>query len=198
VTDKNDLLLQMMDAAFGEWRLPADPSDGWRDRLEFAARTLWAMFRRHPWLAPALSVTRPQPIASGMAATEWVLEALGGHGVDLATMMTTHLALVNYVRGTAMNLELEAAAEAVSGLNSEEWIQTQEPALRSVMTHGRLPVLEQLMATGYDFDLDALFEFGLRRLLDGLAVLIAGRGLGEQPAQVLVEQVVVALPSCKG
>jgi hypothetical protein len=54
------------------------------------------------------------------------------------------------------------------------------------------------MATGYDFDLDALFEFGLRRLLDGLAVLIAGRGLGEQPAQVLVEQVVVALPSCKG
>ncbi|MGH3630736.1 MAG: hypothetical protein ACRDRL_25250 [Sciscionella sp.] len=28
------------------------------------------------------------------------------------------------------------------------------------------------MTTGYDFDLDQLFEFGLKRLLDGLAALV--------------------------
>jgi AcrR family transcriptional regulator len=174
VADKDDLLLQMMDAAFVEWRFPASPPDGWRDRLEFAARTLWEMFRLHPWLAPALSVTRPQPIAGGVAGMEWVLAALDGLGLDLATMMTTHITLFTYVRGTAMNLELEAAAEAATGLSSEEWMQAQEPALRTFMTPGRFPVFERLVATEYDFDLNAIFEFGLQRLLDGLAMLIDG------------------------
>ena len=68
IADKDDLMLKMTDAAFGECRIPAHPPEGWRDQLELAARTLWAMFQRHPWLAPALSVTRPQPIARDLAA----------------------------------------------------------------------------------------------------------------------------------
>jgi AcrR family transcriptional regulator len=175
VIDKDDLLLKMMDAAFGECRFPAHPPGGWRQRLELAARTLWGMFHRHPWLAPALSVTRPQPIASGLAATEWVLAALDGRGLDLPTMLTTHITLFNYVRGTALNLELEADAEAISGLDSEQWLDTQESTMRSIVVAGRFPVLERIFATEYDFDLESLFEFGLQRMLDGLAVLIDAR-----------------------
>src|SRR5580658_1152888 len=175
VADKDDLLLQMMDAAFGECLFPAHPPEGWRDQLELAARTLWAMFQRHPWLAPALSMTRPQPIARGLACAEWVLSALDGRGLDPATMITIHITLVNYVRGTAVNLELEADAEAASGLNSEEWLDTQGPALRSIVAAGRFPVFERLTATDYDFNLGNLFEFGLQRLLDGLSAVIDGR-----------------------
>ncbi len=175
VADKDDLLLKMMDAAFGECRFPAHPPEGWRDQLELAARTLWAMFQRHPWLAPALSVTRPQPIARGLACAEWVLGALDGHGLDPSTMLTIHITLVNYVRGTAVNLELEADAEAASGLNSEEWLDTQGSALRSIVEAGRFPVFERVTATEYDFNLENLFEFGLQRLLDGLSALIDGR-----------------------
>ena len=175
VADKDDLLLKMMDAAFGECRFPARPPEGWRDQLELAARTLWAMFHRHPWLAPALSVTRPQPIARGLTCTEWVLNALDGRGLDPSTMLTIHITLVNYVRGTAVNLELEADAEAASGLNSEEWMDTQGSALRSIVETGRFPVFERLTATDYDFNLENLFEFGLQRLLDGLTALIDGR-----------------------
>jgi AcrR family transcriptional regulator len=175
VADKDDLLLKMMDAAFGECRFPDDPPAGWRDRLELAARTLWAMFQRHPWLAPALSVTRPQPIARGLACAEWVLSALDGRGLDSSTMLTIHITLVNYVRGTAVNLELEADAEAASGLNSEEWLDTQGPALRAIVGAGRFPVFERVTATDYDFNLEDLFEFGLQRLLDGLTALIEGR-----------------------
>jgi AcrR family transcriptional regulator len=175
VADKDDLLLKMMDAAFGECRFPAQPPEGWRDRLELAARTLWAMFQRHPWLAAALSVTRPQPIARGLACAEWVLSALDGRGLDTSTMITIHITLVNYVRGTAVNLELEADAEAASGLNSEEWMDTQEQAMRSIVEAGRFPVFERLTATDYDFNLENLFEFGLQRLLDGLTALIDGR-----------------------
>lgn len=175
VADKDDLLLKMLDAAFGECRFPADPPEGWRDQLELAARTLWAMFKRHPWLAPALSVTRPQPIARGLACAEWVLSALDGRGLDSSTMLTIHITLVNYVRGTAVNLELEADAEASSGLNSEEWMDTQGPAMRSIVAAGGFPVFERLTATDYDFNLENLFEFGLQRLLDGLTTLIDGR-----------------------
>ena len=89
-------------------------------------------------------------------------------------MFTAYLTLINYVRGIAVNLESEAEAEAVSGLNSEEWLDTQEPQLRSILAPGQFPMFEQLISQEYDFSLDRIFEFGLQRLLDGLATLIAG------------------------
>jgi AcrR family transcriptional regulator len=172
VADKDDLVLQMMNAVFARSGLPAPP-DGWRARLELAARTLWAMFGEHPWLASALSLTRPQALPAALPYTEWVLTALDAHGLDLDAMFTTYLTLINYVRGIAVNLESEAEAEAVSGLNSEEWLDTQEPQLRSILAPGQFPMFEQLISQEYDFSLDRLFEFGLQRLLDGLATLIA-------------------------
>ncbi|HEX3926199.1 MAG TPA: TetR/AcrR family transcriptional regulator C-terminal domain-containing protein [Streptosporangiaceae bacterium] len=172
VADKDDLVVQMIDAVFGQWQLPADPPEGWRERLELAGRTLWSMFRRHPWLAPAMSVTRPQPAPAAIPYAEWVLAALDGHGLDLATRLTAHITLFGYVRGTAVNIELEAEAEAASGLGNDEWMDAQGPALRSIVASGNFPQLEQVFAADYDFDLDELFEFGLQRLLDGLAVLI--------------------------
>jgi AcrR family transcriptional regulator len=173
VADKDDLVLQMMNTVFARSHLP-DPPDGWRARLELAARTLWAMFGQHPWLASALSLTRPQALPAALPYTEWVLTALAGYGLDLDTMFTTYLTLINYVRGIAVNLESEAEAEAVSGLNSEEWLDTQEPQLRSILAPGQFPMFEQLISQEYDFSLDRIFEFGLQRLLDGLAPLIAG------------------------
>ncbi|MEU3355056.1 TetR/AcrR family transcriptional regulator C-terminal domain-containing protein [Streptomyces sp. NPDC037389] len=171
VADKEALLLEMMDAAFRRWALPENPSGSWRERLELIARTLWGMFRRHPWLASALSVTRPQMVASALPFSEWTLAALDGRGLDPSTTFTAHLMLFNYVRGTAVNVETEAEAEALSGLDSEEWMAGQEPALHAILATDRFPRLRHLAMTGYDFDLDALFEFGLQRLLDGLAVL---------------------------
>ena len=173
VADKDDLLMQMMDAVFAEHPLPEVPSsEGWRDRLELAGRMLWAIFRRHPWLAPALSVTRPQPVANALPYTEWVLASLDGLGLDLPTAFTAHLTLFNYVRGTAINVESETEAEALTGLNAEEWMNTQEPALRRILATARFPHFERIVTEEYDFDIDALFEFGLQRILDGLAALI--------------------------
>jgi AcrR family transcriptional regulator len=175
VADKDDLLLQMMDTAFAAWPFPDDPPEGWRNRLELASRMLWAMFRRHPWLAPAMSVTRPQPLANAIPFTEWVLAALAGCRLDPQTIFTSYLSLINYIRGTAINVELEAEAEAQSGLDSEEWMDAQGPALQEIILGGRFPQLARLTESGYDFNLDDLFEFGLQRLLDGISVLIEGR-----------------------
>ncbi|MEW5626329.1 TetR/AcrR family transcriptional regulator, partial [Streptomyces hydrogenans] len=172
VTDKDDLLVRMMDAAIAERPLPTEPPPGWREALEVAARQLWGLFRIHPWLAPALSLTRPQLITSALAYSEWVLEALHARGLDDQTAFTAHLTLLNYIRGLAQNLETEREAEAQSGLDSEEWMDTQESAFQSTLDGGRYPGLARLAKSGYDLDLDGLFEFGLQRLLDGLAVLL--------------------------
>jgi AcrR family transcriptional regulator len=173
VDDKEDLLARMMDAAFIGQQLPDTPLDDWRQRLTVAARLLWSLFRRHPWLARALSVTRPQPLAGVLPYTEWVLATLVEQGLDPATVMSTYITLFTYVRGTAVAIEAEAEAETQTGMNNEEWMDSQEHLLQEQVATGRFPTLERLVTVDYDFDLDQLFEFGLRRLLDGIATLIA-------------------------
>ncbi len=175
VTDKDDLILRMLDATLHAARLPADPPAGWRARLEIATRSLWAAFRRHPWLAGALSLTRPQVIPGGLAYTEWMLAALEDAGLTGADAFDVHLTLFTFVRGVAVNLESEAAAQAASGLTGDEWVATQEQQLRALVAGGRYPRFERLAGQGYDLDLDRLFERGLRCLLDGLAADVARR-----------------------
>lgn len=178
VADKDDLLLRMMNTVLAERPLPAEPPEEWRTAVELAFRQLWELFRRHPWLAPALSMTRPQMVTSALPYSEWTLAVLHARGLDLQSAFTAHLMLFNYARGIAINLEAEREAEAHSGLDSEEWMDSQEPALLGILASGGFPVLSRLTAAGYDFDLDALFEFGLQRLLDGLAPLLDGSGAG--------------------
>lgn len=179
VADKDDLVTRMIDAAFAERTPPTDlltdPSGDWRQRLELAAHTLWAMFHRHPWLAPAMSVTRPQVTASIVPFTEGVLTTLDGRGLDLSTMLTIHLTLFTYVRGTAIEIAMEADAEADSGLDQTAWEEGHQQATRSLMVSGRYPRFAQLIADGYDFDLDRVFDFGLQRLLDGIATILEPR-----------------------
>ena len=170
VRDKDDLLLRMMDAVLREARLPASAPPGWRPRLEVAARSLWAAFRRHPWLAPALSLTRPQAVAGGLAYTEWVLAALAEAGLATAVAFDVHLTLFTFVRGVAVNLETEAAG---GGLTSEEWVAAHQHELREITREGGYPHFTRLVAQDYDLKLDGLFERGLRYLLDGLAADLA-------------------------
>jgi AcrR family transcriptional regulator len=169
VKDKDDLLVQMLDAVSRGWRLPADPPAGWRPRVEIAARVFWDACRRHPWLASAMSITRPQPLAGALPLSEFLLAALDELGLDHQTTFTAYLIVVNYVRGTALNLEMEAEAEAVTGVDSEEWLRARAPALRAIIADGSFPVFTRFVSREYDFSLDELFEFGLARILDGLS-----------------------------
>jgi AcrR family transcriptional regulator len=175
VNGKDELLVSMMDSALGEDPLPARPPKGWRAQLELSSRVEWQGFRRHPWLAPALSITRPQLIPNGMRHTEWALRALDGLGLTIQEMMYVHVTLFSHVRGLALNLEAEAQAEQDSGLTSDEWMQTQEHGFRVIAGTGDFPLLNRLVDSEMELDLDQLFEFGLGRLLDGLERHLASK-----------------------
>lgn len=171
VEDKDDLVMHMLDAVLGDARLPADPPAGWRPRVEIAARVYWDACRRHPWLASATSITRPQALPGALPLSEFLLAALDELGLDHQTTFTAYITLVNYVRGTAQNLEAEAEAQAATGVDNEEWLLAQAPRLRAIIDG--FPVFTRFVSQEYDFSLDELFEFGLGRMLDGLAVLTA-------------------------
>jgi hypothetical protein len=47
--------------------------------------------------------------------------------------------------------------------------------LTDVLSARPMPLLAGLTQTRFDFDLDVLFEFGLRRILDGIGILVEHR-----------------------
>ncbi|MBG0562493.1 TetR/AcrR family transcriptional regulator C-terminal domain-containing protein [Actinoplanes aureus] len=178
VADKEDLVLHMMDRVMAAHPPPGlTPAEhGWRACVQALARIQWSMYRRHTWLAQAISFTRPLLAPHAMAHTEYVMRALDGHGLDPSTQFRAAVMVANYVRGTAVNLEDEAQAEQETGMSEDEWLAAQQDRLAAVLATGRLPMLERFLAAGDpSFNLDVLLEFGLQRLLDGLQPLLSPR-----------------------
>ncbi|GEL26703.1 GntR family transcriptional regulator [Pseudonocardia sulfidoxydans NBRC 16205] len=175
VADKDDLVVGMLDAALGEIEIPSTVPRDLRAGLETGARLMWSTFRRHPWAAPAMSLTRPQAIPSGLRYTEWMLGVLDGRGLDHHTAFTAHLTVFNYARGTAVNLEPERTAQAETGLDSDAWMEANVDSLHALLGRGDFPLFTRMLADDYDLDLDALFEFGLQPLLDGLVARLERR-----------------------
>ncbi|GAB1694789.1 TetR/AcrR family transcriptional regulator C-terminal domain-containing protein [Krasilnikovia sp. M28-CT-15] len=167
VSGKEELILHMVDAALGE-RDAAPVTGERRSRLAYVGRSIWRVFRRHPWLAGAMSLTRPQLVPNALSIADEVLGALAGTGLNPEEQLYVHLTLFSFVRGLATALEAESEAQRETGLDNEEWMRTQEPRLDELVPAGS--ALRPLIQSDIDFDLDRLFEFGLNRLLDGLQV----------------------------
>ncbi|WP_433050544.1 TetR/AcrR family transcriptional regulator C-terminal domain-containing protein [Dactylosporangium sp. CS-033363] len=178
VTNKDELLVLMTDAAFAEAPIPPpERLSGWRASLATSARLQWGVYRRHPWVAEVMSFTRPPMAEHAMAHTEWNMAALERAGVPLPLAMQASMMLANHVRGTAVNLEWEANAEQDTGVDNVEWFTAQEARFARIVAGGAFPALTRLAALGgeaVEYDLNTIFEFGLERLLDGLSALIDG------------------------
>ncbi|MFJ4837898.1 TetR/AcrR family transcriptional regulator C-terminal domain-containing protein [Streptomyces sp. NPDC088746] len=179
VTGKDDLILLMADAAFGEKFYPAVIPNGWRARLELGARTLWTLHQRHPWLAQLSSLTRPLLLPNLMVHGEWSLSALDGHGLATTELFDIHVLLFSHVQGLAVHLEREAQAEAATGQSEDQWMDSRAHTLQGLADSGRFPTFTKVVRSfddGYDLRLDTLFELGLKALLDGLTPVIEGGG----------------------
>jgi DNA-binding transcriptional regulator YhcF (GntR family)/AcrR family transcriptional regulator len=176
VRGKDHLVTLMADAAFAEHQLPSRPTGDWRGSLELLCRAQWAMYRRHPWLANVVSFTRPLLTPNAMAHTEWTMRAMADQGLDPTTLIHVAATVANFVRGTAVNLEREAEAEQDTGLTDDEWLRAQSDTLAAALGSGALPMLTYISGRDdVDVTLDTLFEFGLQRMLAGIAPLCETR-----------------------
>lgn len=168
VADKDALVAEMLDRVYAEWRPPEPAPAGWRERAETALRGFWDCCHRHPWTAPATSMTRPQALPGVLPFADFLLDALTELNLPHHETFTAYLALVNYTRGMAVTLYAEREQETLTGMDNEAWMGGQEARLRAALATGDYPTFRRFVSRPYDFDLDAIFEFGLARLLDGL------------------------------
>ncbi|AXB45421.1 TetR/AcrR family transcriptional regulator C-terminal domain-containing protein [Amycolatopsis albispora] len=168
VAGKDDLVAQMADTVFGDNELPDPGPDGWRAKLELAARLLWHLAQRHPWLPRVISFTRPMLLPNAMAHTEWTLRALDGLDLSPADRAREAVILPSLVMTTALSLAAEIEAEQSTGETFDLWWLAREARTTDLLHRGNYP---RLAAIPHEVvaDLDGLFEYALTRHLDGLA-----------------------------
>jgi hypothetical protein len=163
VRGKDDLVVAMIDAVFASAALP--PAGGpWRVRLEALARRQWRLHHRHPWLARALSLSRPQASPALLRFAEAELAALEEVVDDPVARFDLHVVLTSYVRGMAVDLAAEIDAEADTGVDPDTWAD-HDPALREGLRRHGGPALRRV--GDYPYDLQRIFDTGLAALLDG-------------------------------
>ncbi|MER7848720.1 TetR/AcrR family transcriptional regulator C-terminal domain-containing protein [Kitasatospora sp. NPDC096077] len=165
VPGKAELVALMVESALAE---PPATTEGldWREQLTAWAQHLAASFIRHPWLLDATLGPRV-PGPRELAWLERVVAALDGHGLSGAERMDAAVLLAGHVRTIAE----QARAAGPDGSPEAEFLA----ALGTVVHRhaDRYPAVAAAMAEpgGHDRALD----FGLDRILDGLAVLISRR-----------------------
>ncbi|MEI5099309.1 TetR/AcrR family transcriptional regulator [Streptomyces sp. PmtG] len=146
---------------------------GWRAAVEAYARETLARFRAHPWL---LHVNQSRPVLgpSAVGGLEKVLARIKPTGLRDPELISVLIMVEGYVSGAARTHLHEVEAEQDSKLSQEAFWEAQSPILERVMESGRYPLIAGLSEEAFGADFDH-FEFGLQRILDGLAVFVEHR-----------------------
>jgi len=186
VPGKAELLDVMLDEVYGETRLPDDEGDGWRSRLEALAREDWDLYQRHPWVLQ-VSVARSALGPNEIAVFETALRAVAGLGLTGREMVSVVSLVGSYVRGAAQTAIDAAGVAERTGVSDEEWWEARAPVFDEYYDATQYPTLASLdlegafdpVDDGVEYHLQLAvesFEFGLHRVLDGIASYIGRRG----------------------
>ncbi|MEU5028380.1 TetR/AcrR family transcriptional regulator [Streptomyces milbemycinicus] len=169
VPGKAELVALMVEAAIGPYPAQDPQPSGWRGQLADWARCLFAAFQRHPWTLDATI----GPRVMGPAELSWMeraVSALDGTGLSGAERMDAVVLLVGHVRGITQ----QARAAGPAGTPEAELSGILADLMRA--QGERFPALAAAFASAEQTGgRDQAWEFGLQRILDGLAVLIDQR-----------------------
>ena len=164
VPGKTELLSIMIDTAVGE---PSDLSSvpgGWRASLEEFVRQLAGIWQQHPWI-PAVTVGNR---VMGPREAGWIesaVAALAGTGLTGDERLAAVFLLFGHVRNT----------QSMATAGTQPWSRGSELA-EKIRGHAELfPELSQALSGPAPALDDNARRFGLDRILDGLAALIAER-----------------------
>ncbi|MGH3975440.1 MAG: TetR/AcrR family transcriptional regulator [Pseudonocardiaceae bacterium] len=177
VPGKAELLDLMLDAAYAQMPRTDTTGQPWRQRLSAVAEENRALFEAHPWAA-TVSTTRP-PLGPGlMAKYEHELSALEGLGLDDVEMDAALTYLLSFVQACARNATAARIAQQDSAMDDKQWWAANAPLLARVLDADTYPIAARVgtaagAAHGSAYSPEHAYQFGLRRVLDGLAVLIS-------------------------
>lgn len=173
-----ELLDLMVDAIYGE--LVPLRGKTWRAKLTDIARQNWELALRHPWM---LEVVTHRPVLGPNVVAKYdrELSALTGLGLRELEMDRALTLVLDYVSGAVRGAARAYAVKERTGKTDDEWWNEVRPFLEEVFPQDptAYPVASRVgPVVGETYGLHdpaGAFEFGLERVLDGLAVLIEKR-----------------------
>ncbi|MFJ2744210.1 TetR/AcrR family transcriptional regulator [Streptomyces sp. NPDC087440] len=176
VPGKTELLDLMLDTVQGEQVAMHDPTraEDWRGAVTAIAYGTLELHRRHPWL---LKVNESRTLLGpgSLRGLEVSLTGLRGlTGFSDPELISVLMAVQSFATGTARRETETTEAAEETGLSYESFWEGQRPYLERAMTSGDYPVMAALSEDAFTPSFDH-FAFGLERLLDGFAVLVAER-----------------------
>jgi TetR/AcrR family transcriptional regulator, tetracycline repressor protein len=146
-------------------RLPAAPLGDWREDLAGFARAYRAVGRDHPRAFPLLAQGPGRAYVVGAEVAEETIARLRAAGLDRESAIFAQRTIVRFVLGASL---IDRAADVAPAPVAEEELAALAQAQ---------PLVGELMRSMEDPATDdALFEFGLELLLDGIAVHLTTAG----------------------
>ena len=180
VASKDELLTLMVDSALGP-PPEAPPEEDWRSGLTRWAVGVRTAYRRHPW-ALRVPISSPPLGPNNVAWLENALVALRPTPLSEQEKLSAILLVSGFVRNeVTLNLDLAAGAAAAGAAGHDaagaggHVMPTYARILAALIEQGDFPALEDAIASGAlgdEDDPDSEFQFGLERILDGVAALI--------------------------
>lgn len=172
VSAKEELLALMVDTAMGP---PPDLPRGWRTGLEQLAWAQHTIYRRHPWVL-RLPISAPCT-PNQVAWLERGLAALADTKLTESAKLSVVLLVNGYVRNEATMVAEVNVTFRAAGATPTEALRAYGALLSKVTDPDRFPALRAALTAGV-FDREEHpheeFAFGLDRVLDGIAVMVAG------------------------
>ena len=174
IPSKDDLLLLMQEAVSDVPIPPARDGEDWRDVIREYFQATIKLFRDHPWFGD-IPIQGAPITPNSLRFADWSLRAFRGLPLNAFEQMSIVLLLASYARacgllGRDLDRAMRAGAspESISG-------STYGDALKQLVTPEQYPDLYPLVASGaYAGEngeaapVEADFEFGLERILDGI------------------------------
>lgn len=167
VESKDDLLDLMLDRVLGEAVVVTAADRDWRGTLRDGAVARRTTMLRHPWAIEA-SAGRALLGPSSLEQMERALEALDSAGItpDLAFL------IFGCVDAYTMGAVADDIARQASWEQHTLKAERSRPDLSAAMASGAYPALARFVAGHRHPTSDERFQFGLERLLDGIATLL--------------------------
>jgi TetR/AcrR family transcriptional regulator, tetracycline repressor protein len=165
VRDKADLIDGLVDQVYAGLDLTPDPSGDWNEQLAALARAIRDHLRAHPAVVP-FAFQQPALGPHGLRLGEAIYAVLRPAGFPDRVVVGTVYALLTYVLGF---VALEVPRAGTDRQTSDEFVRRLR-AYFAALPPGEYPHHVDLAPLLARISTDDQFDFGLRTLLDGLAV----------------------------
>jgi AcrR family transcriptional regulator len=178
--NKEALYDAIVDAGMGLPPRPADPPDEWRTEVTRWAHAKRDMLCARPWLAELPFVAAPHgpnwlAWLEGLAAP---LHRAGFRGELLGQMLGV---VDGYTRG-ASDTSISLARARAQGISEQQWAAAVGADLGRAIGDSRYPAFASILTAppqGRPRNMQEGFDFGLQRVLDGIALYIASGAFTE-------------------